>query len=136
MMSIFMSTIMLSGCISEAIEDSVSDDVSEPEEYVWEDDGELVIVTYDVYGLTDEMLSEFENQTGYDINLMKLDDAGSVLNHLMQHKGVQIADLAIGLDNTYLQTAIDNQLLWEHFANISNIKSEALAPYNLSLIHI
>ena len=69
MMSIFMSTIMLSGCISEAIEDSVSDDVSEPEEYVWEDDGELVIVTYDVYGLTDEMLSEFENQTGYEINL-------------------------------------------------------------------
>ena len=35
---------------SEAIEDSVNDDVSPPNEYVWEDDGELVIVTYDVYG--------------------------------------------------------------------------------------
>ena len=56
--------MMVAGCISEAIEDSVNDDVSPPNEYVWEDDGELVIVTYDVYGLTDEMLSEFENQTG------------------------------------------------------------------------
>ena len=130
LLSIFMSAMMVAGCISEAIEDSVNDDVSPPYEYVWEDDGELVIVTYDVYGLTDEMLSEFENQTGYEINLMKLDDAGSVLSHLMQHKGVQIADLAIGLDNTYLQTAIDNQLLWEHFANISNIKTEVLEPYN------
>ena len=45
MISIFMSTMMIAGCISEAIEDSVSDDVSEPDEYVWEDDGELVIVT-------------------------------------------------------------------------------------------
>ena len=130
LLSIFMSAMMVAGCISEAIEDSVNDDVSPPNEYVWEDDGELVIVTYDVYGLTDEMLSEFENQTGYEINLMKLDDAGSVLSHLMQHKDVQIADLAIGLDNTYLQTAIDNQLLWEHFANISNIKTEVLEPYN------
>ena len=48
LLSIFISTMMVAGCISEAIEDSVSDDVSEPEEYVWEDDGELVIVKYDV----------------------------------------------------------------------------------------
>ena len=67
LLCIFMSAMMVAGCISEAIEDSVNDDDSNPDEYVWEDDGELVIVTYDVYGLTDEMLSEFENQTGYDI---------------------------------------------------------------------
>ena len=105
-----MSLMMFSGCLSETIENTLDDGgVIAPEEYSWEDDGELVIVTYDVTGLTDELISEFENTSGYDVELMKLDDAGSILNHLLQYKGNQVADLAIGLDNTYLQTAIDNE---------------------------
>ena len=131
MICIFMSVMMLSGCISESIEQRLDGgEVITPEEYQWEDDGELVIVTYDVTGLTDELISEFENNSGYDVNLMKLDDAGSILNHLIQYKGAQIADLAIGLDNTYLQTAIDNNVLWQHFANVSNISDAALSAYD------
>ena len=131
MICIFMSVMMLSGCISESIEQRLDGgEVITPEEYQWEDDGELVIVTYDVTGLTDELISEFENNSGYDVNLMKLDDAGSILNHLIQYKGAQIADLAIGLDNTYLQTAIDNNVLWQHFANVSNISDSALSAYD------
>ena len=131
MICIFMSVMMLSGCISESIEQRLDGgEVITPEEYQWEDDGELVIVTYDVTGLTDELISEFENNSGYDVNLMKLDDAGSILNHLIQYKGAQIADLAIGLDNTYLQTAVDNNVLWQHFANVSNISDSALSAYD------
>ena len=122
--------MMLSGCISESIEKKLEEEPEMPEEYQWEDDGELVIVTYDVTGLTDSMLSEFENQTGYEISITKLEDAGSILSHLLQYKGVQVSDLAIGLDNTYLQTAIDNGVLWEHFANFSNISESALTPYS------
>ena len=99
-----------------------------------EDDGELVIVTYDVTGLTDELISEFENTSGYDVELMKFDDAGSILNHLLQYKGNQVADSFIGLDNTYLQTAIDNEVLWQHFANVSNISEQALVAYDGPLL--
>ena len=132
-MSLMISLMMLSGCISKTIDEKIKDEEKNPEEYVWEDDGELVIVTYDVTGLTDSMINEFENQTGYDVSLTKLEDAGSILNHLLIYKGVQVSDLAIGLDNTYLQTAIDNGVLWEHFANFSNISEEALIPYEGSL---
>jgi len=128
--SMLIPFMMLSGCISESIEKKLEEEPEMPEEYQWEDDGELVIVTYDVTGLTDSMLSEFENQTGYEISLTKLEDAGSILSHLLQYKGVQVSDLAIGLDNTYLQTAIDNGVLWEHFANFSNISESALIPYS------
>ena len=128
--SMLIPFMMLSGCISESIEKKLEEEPEMPEEYQWEDDGELVIVTYDVTGLTDSMLSEFENQTGYEISLTKLEDAGSILSHLLQYKGVQVSDLAIGLDNTYLQTAIDNGVLWEHFANFSNISESALTPYS------
>jgi len=130
MITVLLPLMMLSGCISESIDKITEEGEIAPEEYVWEDDGELVIVTYDVTGLTDDMITKFEEQTGYEINLMKLDDAGSVLSHLLQYKGVQIADLAIGLDNTYLQTAIENDVLWEHFANFSNISEEALIHYD------
>ena len=128
--SMLIPFMMLSGCISESIEKKLEEEPEMPEEYQWEDDGELVIVTYDVTGLTDSMLSEFENQTGYEISITKLEDAGSILSHLLQYKGVQVSDLAIGLDNTYLQTAIDNGVLWEHFANFSNISESALTPYS------
>jgi len=130
MITVLLPLMMLSGCISESIDKITEEGDIAPEEYVWEDDGELVIVTYDVTGLTDDMITKFEEQTGYEVNLMKLDDAGSVLSHLLQYKGVQIADLAIGLDNTYLQTAIENDVLWEHFANFSNISEEALIHYD------
>ena len=129
--SIVIFILMTSGCISERIENQKIDDGGIViDDYQWEDDGELTIVTYDVYGLTDQMLTEFTNRTGYEISLMKLDDAGSVLDHLLQHKGVQTADLAIGLDNTYLQTALDNDVLWTHFANVSNISENTLKPYD------
>ena len=128
--SMLIPFMMLSGCISESIEKKLEEEPEMPEEYQWEDDGELVIVTYDVTGLTDSMLSEFENQTGYEISITKLEDAGSILSHLLQYKGVQVSDLAIGLDNTYLQTALDNGVLWEHFANFSNISESALTPYS------
>ena len=111
---LLVSVMMVSGCLSEKIEDTKDSIASEEVDYTWEDDRELIIVTYDVTGLTDSMITTFENQTGYDVKLVKLDDAGSILDHLMQYKGVQIADLALGLDNTYLQTALDNDVLWKH----------------------
>ena len=108
-------TIPFSGCISD----------EEP------DDGELIIATYDVYALTDEMIQEFENQTGISVTILKLDDAGSILDYLIQHEGTDTVDLAIGLDNTYLKTAIDRGVLTEHQANgLDMISEQALQPYN------
>ncbi|MBJ23765.1 MAG: hypothetical protein CMB64_03760 [Euryarchaeota archaeon] len=110
---LLLLTMSFSGCVSESNET------------------ELVIATYDVYALTDEMIGDFENQTGITVSMIKLDDAGSVLDYLIQNKGTETIDLAIGLDNTYLQTAIKQGVLTEHLANnLDNISQDALAPYN------
>ena len=76
-------------------------------------DGEIVIVTYDVLALSDDMISEFEKASGLNVTILKLDDAGSILDYLLQNRGNTNVDLAIGLDNTYLQTAIEFDLLEE-----------------------
>ena len=80
-------------------------------------DNTVRILTYDIAAFSQEMLDEFTTQTGYEVELIRTDDAGGILELLMQTKQAPQADLAIGLDNTYLQTAIDNDVLWEHFAN-------------------
>ena len=54
LISLLISLMMTSGCISEAIDEKLKSE----DDYVWDDDGELVIVTYDVTGLTDSMLSD------------------------------------------------------------------------------
>ncbi len=106
-----------------------------------EKDNELVIITYDVNALTDEVIQQFENESGLSVNLVKLDDAGSILDYLIQNEGTQNIDLAIGLDNTYLQSAINRGVLTEHQANILSesssqntpISEAALLPYSGTL---
>ena len=139
--SILLYITSLSGCITEKIEEQKIDDggVIVSEEYVWEDDGELTIVTYDVYGITPEMIEEFENRTDYEVTILKLDDAGSVLSHLLQHQDNQVADLAIGLDNTYLPIALDYDVLWQHSADVNNVSAgilnELQTPYAAPFDH-
>ena len=97
---------------------------------------ELVIVTYDVNALSDSMISKFENNTGLKVKMIKVDDAGSILSYLIQNKGTDAVDLAIGLDNTYLPTALELELLTEVNVNLDNIphasssqQMNALSPY-------
>ena len=113
---------IFSGCISE---DS--------------SDNELVIVTYDVNALSDSMISQFENNTGLEIKMIKVDDAGSILSYLIQNEGTGTIDLAIGLDNTYLPTAIELDLLKEVnvdqtvLSTLNSSKMQPLKPYEGNL---
>ncbi|MGB1484780.1 MAG: thiamine ABC transporter substrate-binding protein [Poseidonia sp.] len=93
-------------------------------------DGILRLLTYDIAAFSDEMLDEFTNQTGYPIEIIRTDDSGGILEQLLQTQQAQQADLAIGLDNTYLQTALNFCLLQPHNANVSGISSTALEPYD------
>ena len=105
---LLMLTTPLTGCL-EQIKPIVADDrgecvVLEPGRA---SDGKLRILTYDIAAFSDEMLAEFTNQTGYEIEMIRTDDSGGILEQLLQTQQAQQADLAIGLDNTYLQTALN-----------------------------
>ena len=128
---LLMLTTPLTGCL-ERIEPIVADVtgdcvVLEPGRA---SDGKLRILTYDIAAFSDEMLAEFTNQTGYEIEMIRTDDSGGILEQLLQTQQAQQADLAIGLDNTYLQTALNFCLLQAHEANVSGISETALEPYS------
>ena len=113
----------LSGCLStHSINDECVITTSS-------NDKTLTIVTYDIIALSDEVLQEFTNQSGYSIEMIRTDDAGGILEQLLLTKEAPQADLALGLDNTYLQTALDNCLLAPHSATLPDLDSQARVPY-------
>tara|TARA_B100001094_G_scaffold319528_1_gene364493 strand:- start:2288 stop:3397 length:1110 start_codon:yes stop_codon:yes gene_type:complete len=129
--SSFSKLIIISLILAPFFSGCLSDDSS---------DNELVIVTYDVNALSDSMISNFENNTGLEVKIIKVGDAGSILSYLIQNEDTGIVDLAIGLDNTYLPTAIDLGLLSEVPVNLDKLSHEssfqqmkALNPYNGTL---
>ena len=128
---LLMLTTPLTGCL-ERIEPIVADETGEC--LVLEpgraSDGKLRILTYDIAAFSDEMLAEFTNQTGYEIEMIRTDDSGGILEQLLQTQQAQQADLAIGLDNTYLQTALNFCLLRAHETNVAGISETALEPYS------
>ena len=121
----------LSGCI-ETLEPITADEdgrcaILEPGRT---SDGVLRILTYDIAAFSEEMLATFTNQSGYEIEMIRVDDSGGILEQLLQTQQAQQADLAIGLDNTYLQTALNFCLLQPHQTNVTGISTTALEPYS------
>jgi len=114
----------LSGCLLETEDDGcVSAQGSGGE-------GPLRILTYDIAAFSDEMLGGFTCNTGYEIELIYADDAGGILELLLQTQQAPQAHVAIGLDNTYLQSAIDFGLLAEHDVNTTHIDPTVMERYS------
>ena len=117
---LIMLTTGLTGCIKE----------TETDECV---NGTLEILTYDILALSDSMVDGFTEKTGYCVSFLKQDDAGGVLDQMMLTKDSPQADLMIGLDINYLQTAIENNLLAEskfvQHPDYNNISEKAFTAY-------
>ena len=129
---LFLTALMalspLTGCLEEGVID-VNNLICEPVEPGRASDGTLRILTYDIAAFSEEMLDEFTNQSGYEIEMIRTDDAGGILEQMLQTQQAPQADVAVGLDNTYLQTAFDRCLLQTNTVNASSLDAEALEPY-------
>jgi len=124
---ITLSTL-LNGCIGAI---PVGDEDSETNAVpIQESDGVLDILTYDASGLSDELLSDFTATTGYEINLIKTGDVGSILNIMAQTKDAPQADLMLGLDNTFLAQAIQMGLLQSHMSNHGELLDSVKISYS------
>ena len=123
--SLLMVSISFSGCLDSSNEERVCNDGMDKG-----DDCVLTIVTYDIIAITDDVLNDFTNQTGVEVKMIRTDDAGGILEHLLLTKDNPQADLALGLDNTYLQTAFQFNLLAEHSADIPDLDPKATIPYS------
>ena len=73
---------------------------------------ELVIYTYDAFpeGLEELIATHLGDEYGVSVTMERLQDTGGLFNEVMLTRGEGAADLVIGLDNTYIGRALEEDL--------------------------
>jgi len=78
-----------------------------------EDDGgaggdtTVTLVTHESFAMPDELVASFEEETGYDLRISKLEDAGALTNELVLTKDHPVGDVVFGIDNTFATRAVE-----------------------------
>ena len=66
------------------------------------------LATHDSFFISDEQMAQFESETGYELELIKMGDTGALTNQLVLTKNAPVADAFFGIDNTFLSVATSN----------------------------
>ena len=67
-------------------------------------------MTHDSFAVSKPVLAAFEQQTGYDVKVLKSGDAGEAVNKAILVQDHPVADAFFGVDNTFLTSALDANL--------------------------
>ncbi len=76
--------------------------------------GTLTILTYDAFSVDEGVIDNFTAATGIEVRFLMAEDAGGALNVALLNQDNPVADLLLGIDNTFLQIALDEQLLEQY----------------------
>jgi thiamine transport system substrate-binding protein len=68
--------------------------------------GELTLVTHDSFDASEEVIKQFQDETGIKLNILKSGDAGEMLNTLLLSKEAPLGDVVYGIDNAFLSRAL------------------------------
>jgi thiamine transport system substrate-binding protein len=63
------------------------------------------LAAHDSFVMSDELIAQFESETGYDLEILRLGDTGSLTNQLILTKNAPVADAFFGIDNTFFGRA-------------------------------
>jgi thiamine transport system substrate-binding protein len=71
----------------------------------------VTLVAHDSFAISDQSIAEFEDQSGYKLEIMRAGDTGSVTHRLVLTKDSPIGDVVFGIDNTFRGVADENGLI-------------------------
>lgn len=92
-------TLALAGC--------ASDDAPAGSEATEVENNTVTLVTHDSFGLSDGILDDFTEQSGYEVELVAPGDGGTLVNQLILTKDSPLGDAVYGVDNSFAGRAID-----------------------------
>jgi thiamine transport system substrate-binding protein len=79
----------------------------------------VTLVAHDSFAIVDESIAEFEAQSGFELEILRAGDAGSVTNRLVLTKDSPIGDVVFGIDNTFRGVADENNLIDGSLAEVT-----------------
>ena len=69
------------------------------------------LAAHDSFAMSDELIQQFETETGYQLEILRLGDTGSLTNQLILTKNAPVADAFFGIDNTFQGQALDQGIV-------------------------
>lgn len=87
----------------------------------------LTVVTHDSFALSQDLLDQFETETGYTVTYVAPGDAGTVVNQLVLTKDSPLGDVVFGIDNTFAGRALSNDVVVPYATQA--LSEDDLAPY-------
>lgn len=76
----------------------------------------LTVATHDSFSLSADLLDQFEAEHNAELQFLQLGDAGELVNQLVLSADAPLADVAFGVDNTFLSRAL-NADIFEPYAS-------------------
>lgn len=70
----------------------------------------LKIITYDSFYISDAVIDQFEAEHDVTVEILRLADAGVLVNQSILTVGNPLGDVLYGIDNTFLSRALENDL--------------------------
>jgi thiamine transport system substrate-binding protein len=70
----------------------------------------LTLVTHDSFAISESVLEQFTQETGIQVEILRVGDAGILVNQSVLSAGNALGDVLFGVDNTFLTRALDADL--------------------------
>jgi len=71
----------------------------------------VTLVAHDSFAISDESIAEFQEASGFELDILRAGDAGSLTNRLVLTKDSPMADVVFGIDNTFRGIADENGII-------------------------
>ncbi len=71
----------------------------------------VTLVAHDSFAISDESIAQFQEASGFQLEIIRAGDAGSLTNRLVLTKDSPIADVVFGIDNTFRGIADENGII-------------------------
>ncbi len=98
--ALMITALAVTGCsLTGGGDDDAGDDGTTPTE--------VVLVTHESFHLPDELIADFEKESGLKLTIRGTGDAGELTNKLVLTKDNPTGDVAFGVDNTFASRALD-----------------------------
>jgi thiamine transport system substrate-binding protein len=78
----------------------------------------LTVMTHDSFDASEEVIAQFEAETGATLKFLKSGDAGTALNQAILGKDAPLADVFYGVDNTFFSRAIQADIFEPYASSI------------------
>jgi thiamine transport system substrate-binding protein len=67
----------------------------------------ITLVAHDSFNVSEEVLAAFEAESGITLEILRVGDAGQMVNQAVLSAGNPLGDVLFGIDNTFLSRAFD-----------------------------